>query len=461
MVTPPKIVIVGRTNVGKSTLFNRLVEEHKSLVSDIPGTTRDRFEADCIWRAEVIRFIDTGGLDIDKSDQIELDVAKQARLAIKEADMILFIVDLKTGLLKEDRELAKELKKGDTPVLVIGNKADNNKVRLMKDEKEWHSWEYGAPFAISAVQGTGVGDMLDLIFDKLKEIDKPPVDIQDVSTIRVAVLGRPNVGKSSLINSIIGHDRFITSDSDHTTREPNDTSIEVDGQSYLFIDTAGVRRMARVNAGKSKLEVSGVNRSLRAMRRAQVVLLVIDITKKIHTQDKHLAGELAAAGASAIIVANKWDLIPDKDSNTINEYEKYLRAHLPMLDYAPIVFTSALTGKRVQGMFEVIDKVYGARFTQLDHRETHTFISRAIKRHKPSRGKGVAHPKITSFKQVRVDPPTFKLGIKQKRKDVLNDSYIRFLENVLREHHDFMGTPIKMFIKSNERLRTITGHEYE
>lgn len=461
MTTPPKVAIVGRTNVGKSTLFNRLVEQQKSLVSSIPGTTRDRFEADCIWRGQVIRVVDTGGLDTENINDIEINTKEQARLAIKEADLILFVVDIRAGLQKEDRTLARELNKSKKPVIVVGNKADNAKFRALKDDKEWHKWELSPPIAIAAARGVGIGDLLDEVYVGLKENNTPPVDIQEISTIRVSVLGRPNVGKSSLLNSIIGHNRFITADSLHTTREPNDTLLEVDGQSYLFIDTAGIRKMARVNAGKSKLEISGVKKSLTAVKRSEVVLLVLDISKEIESQDKHLAGELAEAGASAIIIANKWDKIPDKDANTINEYEKYIRAHLPMLTYAPIVFTSAHTGKRVQGLFDVIDKVYSSRFTQLDHRETHAFISRAISRHQPSRGKGAAHPKVTSFKEVRINPPTFKLGIKQKRKDSLNDSYLKFIENLLRKYYDFEGTPIKIFVDSGERKRKITGEEYE
>lgn len=460
-LTPPKVALVGRTNVGKSTLFNRLVEQKKSLTSDIPGTTRDRFEADAIWRGRVIRLIDTGGLDAAKENSIEQDTAEQARLAIQEADLIVFVVDLQAGLQKEDRELAKELVQTNKPVIVVGNKADNATIRAQADEKEWHNWELGRPQAISAIRGTGTGDLLDEIFHKLEKVNLQPIEIQEIATISVAVLGRPNVGKSSLLNSILGHQRFITADAAHTTREPNDSLIEVDGQNYLMIDTAGVRKLARVHAGKSKLEKTGVNRSLRAAKRAKVVLFVLDVTKKVQTQDKNLAGLLSEAGASVIIVANKWDLIPEKDPNTIDEYEKYLRAMLPMLDYAPIVFTSALTGKRVVGLFDVIDRVYQSRFTQLDHRETHAFISRAIKRHKPSRGKGVAHPRVTSFKQIEINPPTFRLGIKQKWKETLNESYLRFLENLLRKYYDFEGTPIKIYVRAGERRRTITGEEYE
>ncbi len=451
MNPPPKVVIVGRTNVGKSTLFNRLIEEQKSLVSSIPGTTRDRFEADCLWRGRVIRLIDTGGLDPDASTDLEQNISKQAELAIAEADIILFVIDLPAGLQPQDSVLARKLSNQKKPIITIGNKVDNPKSRAQIHEVHW---ELPLPLAISAKHGTGTGDLLDAVFAQLENRGTPPVDIAHISPTRIAVIGRPNVGKSSLLNAIVGEHRFITSDKAHTTREPNDTLVHVDGQDYVFVDTAGVRKLARVHAGKSKLEQRGVERSLRSIKKADVTLLVLDVSKKIVTQDKHLAGRLAAAESSCVIIANKWDLIPDKTSVTINEYEKYLRAHLPMLDYAPILFTSAVTGKRVPNLFDAIDRVYSSRFTQLSDEETKSFISRAIMKHKPSRGKGVAHPTIRSFRQTRVNPPTFLLMIKQRRTDSLAESYLRFLENLLRKHYDFEGTPIRIKVRSRKKKHT-------
>lgn len=452
--TPPKVVIVGRTNVGKSTLFNTLIEEQKSLVSAIPGTTRDRYEADCIWRGQVIRLVDTGGLDIDVADEIERNIKLQAEMAMEEADLLLFVVDAQTGVQKEDRDLAQELLRGDKPVVVVGNKADNKRIRADLQGKGWSRWPLAQPIPVSAMQSKGTGDLLDVLFEALKEHGKEPVEINELTATRVSVIGRPNVGKSSLLNAITGQHRFITSAQEHTTREPNDTHITVDGQNYTLIDTAGVRRLARVHAGKSKLEISGVERSLRAAKRSDVVLFVIDVSRKITSQDKHLAGKVVESGASAIIVANKWDLIPDKETGTINEYEDYIRALLPMLSYAPIVFTSAATGKRVPSLFDVIDRVYKNRFTQLSEQEAHEFISRAIVKHKPSRGKGVSHPTIQYFRQARVNPPTFWLGIKQKRTDILADSYLRFLQNLLREHFSFDGTPIHIKVKARKKSHT-------
>lgn len=450
----PKIVIVGRTNVGKSSLFNRFVEEQKSLVSEVAGTTRDRFEADCIWRGLVTRFVDTGGLDVDMADEIESNIAEQATQAIEQADIVLFVVDIQAGIQVEDLELARKFQEADVPVITVANKADNQNYMAKLHEKEWSTWPHKDLIAVSAFKSLGVGDLLDKIYDKLEEIEKAPLPVREITSLKVATVGRPNVGKSSLLNAMLGEHRFIEADQDHTTREPNDTHITYGGRDYTLIDTAGIRKLARVNAGKSKLEQTGVERSIRAMKRSDVILFVVDVTKKITHQDKFLAGKIAEAKASAVIIPNKWDLIEDKDPNTINKFEEYLRYTLPMLDYAPIVFTSAKTGKRVQMLFDVIDKVYQSRFTQLNGQETHEFISRAIMKHKPSRGKGVAHPTITKFKQIGVNPPLFELTIKQKRTDSLNESYLRFLENQLRGQFDFTGTPIRIRTQARRKKHT-------
>ncbi len=450
----PKVAIVGRTNVGKSTLFNKLIEEQKSLVSATPGTTRDRYEGDCIWRAKVVRLIDTGGLDRDQTDEIDIEIGKQARAAIKEADLVLFIVDVKAGLQEEDRLLEKELQKLKKPIILVGNKADNAKLVASVHDKQWHKWSLQSPMPVCAKRGNRTGDLLDSVYEELEELGKPPISISDATAMRVAVIGRPNVGKSSLLNAALGETRFIASSREHTTREPNDTQVTIDGRDYILIDTAGLRKMARVHSGKSKLEKEGVERTIKAIKKSDVCLLVLDISKNIQAQDKHLAGELEKSGASVVIIANKWDLIPDKDPVTIDKYEHYIRANLPSLDWAPILFTTATTGKRVQNMFDIIDQVFENRFTQLDDQETHEFISRAIVKHKPSRGKGIAHPKIFKFRQTGVNPPTFLLFIKQMRTDSLNKSYLRFLENLLRRFYSFGGTPIVIKVRGRKKSHT-------
>lgn len=448
----PTVVIVGRTNVGKSSLFNRFVSEEKSLVSAVPGTTRDRFEADCIWRGKVIRVLDTGGLDVNMHDEIERNIVLQAQKAIEQADIILFAVDAQVGLQPEDLQLAKQFTGIKKPIFTIANKADNQS--HVREVNTWGRWPLGEIIPVSAFRSTGIGDLLELIYEKLYEIKVPPIEVREITSLRVATVGRPNVGKSSLLNAMLGEHRFIEADMDHTTRQPNDTQIVVNNQRYTLIDTAGLRKLARVNASASKLEQSGVTRTLRAIQRADVALFVVDVNKPIEHQDKFLAGELSHARASVIIIANKWDLVEDKDSNTMNKYEEYLRATLPSLKYAPIVFTSAKTGQRIPSLFDVVDKVYQSRFTQMTNEETNEFISRAIVKHKPSRGTGVAHPTILSFKQVGVNPPLFHLSIRQSRVDSLNESYLRFLENELREYYDFEGTPISLKVISRRKKHT-------
>lgn len=450
----PQVALIGRANVGKSTLFNRLIEEEKSLVSATSGTTRDRFEADCIWRGKAFTLVDTGGLDIDGKDVIEQEISKQAMTAIAESDVVVFVVDAQAGLQPGDRALASTLMKTGVPIVYAANKADNARIRSGLNESEWLKFPLMDPIPVSAKQSKGTGDLLDGIFEALESIQKQAVEVEDINAIKVAVIGKPNVGKSSLLNAMLGKERFIASTEEHTTRSSNDVLVEHGGDTFMLVDTAGVRRMARVRNGDSKLEQAGVEQSIRSMKRAHVVLFVIDVTKNIHYQDKYLAGQIEDTGASAIIVANKWDLVPDKDTGTINEYERYIRAHLPSLAYCPIVFTSAKTGQRVTGLFEVIKHVYSNRFIELDGAASKAFISQAIMQHKPTRGTGVSHPRIKYFKQTHSNPPTFEIGLYQKKADIIADSYLRFLKNLLRKQYDFSGTPIRLHVEARKKSHT-------
>lgn len=449
--TIPTIALIGRTNVGKSTLFNKLIEEQKSLVSDVAGTTRDRFEANCMWRGKVVRIVDTGGLDVDPNDPIERGVIEQSEMAIAQADVILFLVDVAVGPVQDDLAIAKMLRASGKPVIVVGNKADNAELRMSVEGTAWRSWPLARPLAISAGRGIACGDLLDEAFAALERIGKPATDVARIAPMRVGVFGEPNVGKSTLLNSIVGEKRFLASPMAHTTRQPNDINVHRDGKDYMFIDTAGIRRQAKRNNLGTELEKHGVEKTLDMLQRCQVALFVLDATKEITAQDRHLAGLMADHAASVVIIANKWDLIPDKDTNTVNKYEEYIRAHLPQLAYAPVLFISALTGKRVNDIFDCIDTVFAARFTQMTDEETKKFISQAIVKHKPSKSRGAWHPRIISFVQSRVNPPTFVLTINQPREDALAPSYARFLENRLREDFDFSGTPIRIRVKALQK----------
>ena len=454
MQTAPKAVLIGRSNVGKSSLFNKLVEEQKSLVSHIAGTTRDRFEADCIWRGKVIRVVDTGGLDVDQSKEIEKNVVEQANIAIEQADIILFLVDVNVGPLADDLDIARKLLKSGKTVIAVGNKADNSDLRRRAASDEWKSWPLNRPLAISAKQGVGVGDLLDEVTTKLIKAGKPPIDVAEILPMRVCVLGEPNVGKSTLLNAVLGEKRFITAPIPHTTREPNDATVEHDGQMYQFIDTAGVRKQASRRKSGDALEKIGAEKTLDVVSRADVALFVLDVTKEVSTQERHLAGVLQDSKVSVIIIANKWDLVPNKTTTSVNDYEKLIRSFLPQLKYAPILFTSALTGKRAQDIFDLITTVFQTRFTQLSNDEAKQFMSKAIVRHKPMRGKGVKSPKITQFYQSHINPPIFTLAVNLARTDSLATAYVRFLENVLREQYDFTGTPIRIKIEVERKSHT-------
>lgn len=451
MIHVPTIALVGRTNVGKSTLFNKLIEEQKSLISDIAGTTRDRFEADCLWRGKVVRLVDTGGLDVDPNDPIERGVLEQSKMAIEQADVILFLVDATVGPTQDDLVIAKKLRASGKPVIVVANKADNMELRMSVEGHAWRSWPIARPLPVSAGRGMGCGDLLDAVFDELKTIGIEPIDVARVSPMRVGVFGEPNVGKSTLLNSIVGEERFLVSPVAHTTRQPNDILVHRDDKDYMFIDTAGIRRQAKRNRGGTEMEKFGVEKTVDMLHRCQVALFVIDVSAELTAQDRHLAGLMSEHGVSVVIIANKWDLIPDKETNTVNAYEEYIRAHLPQLHYAPIVFISALTGKRVNDIFDTINAVFAGRFTEMSDEETKMFITRAVARHKPSKSRGTWHPRIISFVQSRVNPPTFILTINQPREDALAPSYVRFLENRMREAFDFSGTPIRIRVKALQR----------
>jgi GTP-binding protein len=437
----PTVAIIGRTNVGKSTLFNRLVEEHRAMVSEIPGTTRDRNEAEVFWRGKIFRVVDTGGTDSEADSAIEKATREQIWRAVAEASLLLLVVDLKIGPMPQERALAKKLKALGKPIIVVGNKAETPNLVASVHAPEWRLAGLPSPVAVSALRGTGTGDLLDLVHKELRKAKHPPVEKEEERVIRVAIIGKPNVGKSSIVNAILGEERVITSPMAHTTREPIDTTVEIGDKKYILVDTAGLRKSGKVKRAGG-LEMAGVMRTKEAVEGADVALLVLEAHEPIGAQDKAIAGLLEKGTAGVIIIANKWDLVTDKTPRTIKEYEEYIVGMMPFLAYAPIIFTSAKTGQRIENIFSLIDRVQAARQRRIDEEELQKFFRRVITHRSPLRGKAAKAPKVLGFRQTGICPPSFTVTIKAKREDAINQSYLRYIENRLHEEFDFNGTPV-------------------
>ena len=432
----PTVAIVGRPNVGKSTFFNYLAGKRISIVEDTPGVTRDRIYAETNWRGRNFTIIDTGGIEPESEDIFEEQMRNQADIAIDIADVIVFVTDIKQGVTENDKEIALMLKKSNKPVVLVCNKADNYG-KVSDDIYEFYNLGLGDPHAISSVNAIGIGDVLDAIYEHFKE---GPIEEDDVGLIKVAVIGKPNVGKSSLINKILGENRVIVSNIAGTTRDAIDSYFENEFGKYVFIDTAGIRRKSKVT---ENLERYSVMRSLLAIERADVCLLLIDANEGVTEQDAKIAGEAHEAGKGIIIVVNKWDEY-EKDTGTTEKYKKEVYSKLSYLSYAPIIFVSAKTGQRVNKLYELINNVASQNAMRVSTSVLNQVLNEAIAIVQPPTDKG-KRLKIYYMTQSTTKPPTFVVFVNDKK--LFHFSYERYLVNQLRKEFILTGTPIRIMVR--------------
>ncbi|MFX3633503.1 MAG: ribosome biogenesis GTPase Der [Candidatus Pristimantibacillus sp.] len=431
----PVIAIVGRPNVGKSTIFNRVVGDRLAIVEDKPGVTRDRLYSVGEWNGVAFSVVDTGGIEIDGEDEIMKSVRMQAELAIEEADVIIFMVDAKAGLTHADDEVAHMLFRSLKPVVLAVNKVDN--MDRMDEVYEFYGLGFGEPIAISGAHGIGIGDLLDAAVEKLPEIED---DNYDEDVIRVALIGRPNVGKSSLVNALLGEERVIVSDVAGTTRDAIDTPFERDGQRYVLIDTAGMRKRGKVYESTEKYSVM---RAMKAIERADVVLVLINGEEGIIEQDKHIAGYAHEAGKASIFVVNKWDVV-EKNDKTMKDFSTKIRDHFLFMSYAPIVFLSALTKSRLHKLLPVVNHVSNQHAMRIQTHLLNDVVGDAVAYNPPPTDKG-KRLKINYVTQVATKPPTIVIFVNDP--DMMHFSYERYLENKIRAAFDFEGTPLRLFTR--------------
>ena len=428
----PLVAIVGRPNVGKSTFFNRVSGRRIAIVEDTPGVTRDRLYADAEWLGRNFTLIDTGGIDPDATEIIPKQMRLQAELAVDIAQVILFFVDAKQGLVSGDEEIAEMLRRSGKPVIIVVNKADNK-----QDEQsafDFYGLGIGPVFAISSAQGLGLGDLLDEV---ISHFDETAME-EEEGTVKVAIVGRPNAGKSSLVNRIIGEQRTIVSDIAGTTRDAIDVPFERNGQQFILIDTAGIRKKARIE--DKSIERYSVIRALAAVRRADVVVIMIDATQGISEQDVKIAGFVNDEGKPCVVAVNKWDAV-EKDTHTINTFDKSITSDLAFMRYAKTVYISALTGQRVDKLFDMLLSARENGMRRISTGLLNECISEAVTVTEPPTDKG-RRMKVYYATQVAVSPPYFVIFVNDER--LMHFSYLRYLENYLRKSFDFTGTPIKL-----------------
>ena len=438
-MSKPVVAIVGRPNVGKSTLFNALAGEMISIVKDTPGVTRDRIYADVTWLDKSFTLIDTGGIEPDSGDIILSQMREQAQIAIDTADVIVFITDVQQGLVDSDAKVADMLRRSQKPVVLVVNKVDSVQ-KYMMDVYEFYNLGIGEPIAISAANRTGIGDMLDEI---VKEFPEDADTDEDDDIPKIAVVGKPNVGKSSLINKLLGEDRVIVSDIAGTTRDAVDAKVKWKDREYIFIDTAGLRRKGKI---KEELERYSVIRTVTAVERADVVLMVIDATEGVTEQDAKIAGIAHERGKGVIIVVNKWDAI-EKNDKTMREYENKIRQVLSYMPYAEIMYVSAMTGQRLNKLYDMIDMVIENQTLRVATGVLNEIMTEAVAMQQPPSDKG-KRLKLYYITQVAVKPPSFVIFVNDKQ--LMHFSYTRYLENKIREAFGFRGTSLKFFIRERK-----------
>ena len=434
------VAVVGRPNVGKSTLFNALCGENVSIVEDTPGVTRDRIYADCDWQNHPFTLIDTGGIEPESGDVILRQMREQAQIAIETADVIIFMVDVRTGLVDADYTVADMLRKSKKPVVLCVNKVDSFK-KQQNDVYEFYNLGMGDPIPVSAAGRQGIGDLLDEIVKYFKESDTEEAEDERP---RIAVVGRPNVGKSSIINRLLGENRLIVSDVAGTTRDAIDTVVTHNGEEYVFIDTAGLRRKSKI---KEDIERYSIIRTVAAIDRCNIAVIVIDATLGVSEQDTKIAGIAHERGKGAILLVNKWDAVEDKNDKTIYKFTEELRQKFSFMPYADIMFVSAVTGQRLIKLYDEIDKVRQNQNLRIPTGVLNEILTEATAMHEPPQDKG-KRLRLFYVTQVGVNPPTFVIFVNDR--ELFHFSYQRYIENRFREAFGFAGTPVHFMIRERK-----------